>query len=199
MAVAAMVLFVVFLVVVGVVRVWIHQRRTGDTGVRRGPEGRSSVQRRIEYLATVGALGIGVVSPVSALAGLEPVWRSAAGAVVGVGLTIAGTAAAFAAQFAMGDSWRAGVDPGERTELVTSGPFRVVRNPVLSAVLVTCAGLVLMVPTVIGLAGLAAAVVANELLVRMIEEPYLRRVHGQDYLRYAATVGRFVPGIGRIR
>jgi protein-S-isoprenylcysteine O-methyltransferase Ste14 len=114
-------------------------------------------------------------------------------------LTIAGTAATFAAQVAMGDSWRAGVDPGERTELVTSGPFRVVRNPVLSAVLVTCAGLVLMVPTVIGLAGLAAAVVANELLVRVIEEPYLRRVHGQDYLRYAATVGRFVPGIGRIR
>jgi hypothetical protein len=73
MAVAAMVLFVVFLAVVGVARVWIHQRRTGDTGVRRGPEGCSSVQRRIEYLATVGALGIGVVSPVSALAGLEPV------------------------------------------------------------------------------------------------------------------------------
>jgi protein-S-isoprenylcysteine O-methyltransferase Ste14 len=99
----------------------------------------------------------------------------------------------------MGDSWRAGVDPRERTALVTTGPFALVRNPILSAVLVTCLGLTLMVPTVVGLVGLALVVVANHLLVRRVEEPHLRRIHGEEYVRYAAAVGRFVPGVGRLR
>jgi hypothetical protein len=30
------------------------------------------------------------------------------------------------------------------------------------------------------------------------DEPY-RRVHGEEYRRYAATVGRFVPDLGRLR
>jgi hypothetical protein len=102
-------------------------------------------------------------------------------------LAMSAMVATFAAQLAMGDSWRAGVDPDERTMLVTSGPFRVVRNPILTAVLITCAGLTLMAPTAIGLVGFAAVVVANQLLVRLVEEPYLRRVHGQEYLRNAAN------------
>jgi protein-S-isoprenylcysteine O-methyltransferase Ste14 len=40
-------------------------------------------------------------------------------------------------------------------------------------------------------------VVAVQLQVRSIEEPYLRRVHGVAYERYAGRVGRFVPGVGR--
>ncbi len=99
----------------------------------------------------------------------------------------------------MGESWRVGVDPGERTALVTSGPFRLVRNPILSAVMVTCVGLTLMTPTVVGLLGLIGVMVANELLVRLVEEPHLLRVHGEAYARYAAAVSRFVPGLGRLR
>jgi transposase len=64
--------------------------------------------------------------------------------------------------------------------------------------LVTCLGLTLMVPTVVGLVGLALVVAANDLLVRLVEEPHLRRVHGEVYARYAAAVGRFVPGVGRL-
>jgi hypothetical protein len=44
----------------------------------------------------------------------------------------------------------------------------------------------------------ALVVVANELLVRLVEEPHLRRVHGEVYARYTAAVGRFVPGVGRL-
>jgi protein-S-isoprenylcysteine O-methyltransferase Ste14 len=53
-----------------------------------------------------------------------------------------------------------------------------------------------MVPNVIALAGLAAVVVGTELLVRLEEEPYLRRVHGEAYRRYTSSVGRFLPWIG---
>lgn len=41
--------------------------------------------------------------------------------------------------------------------------------------------------------------VALALQTRLIEEPHLTRVHGKQYTVYAARVGRFLPGIGRLR
>jgi protein-S-isoprenylcysteine O-methyltransferase Ste14 len=41
--------------------------------------------------------------------------------------------------------------------------------------------------------------VALELHVRLIEEPYLQRIHGEEYAAYATQVGRFLPGIGCLR
>ena len=105
----------------------------------------------------------------------------------------------FGAQLAMGNAWRIGVDPEERTELVTNGPFKLVRNPIYSAMIPTVFGLVLMVPNVLAIAVLVGLVVALELQVRRVEEPYLLRTHGDAYAGYAARVGRFVPGLGLLR
>jgi protein-S-isoprenylcysteine O-methyltransferase Ste14 len=55
-----------------------------------------------------------------------------------------------------------------------------------------------MVPNVIAVGGLVALVVAIELQVRGVEEPYLRRMHGMAHDRYAEHVGRFLPQIGRL-
>jgi protein-S-isoprenylcysteine O-methyltransferase Ste14 len=118
--------------------------------------------------------------------------------VLGAVLAVAGIAATFGAQVAMGASWRIGVDPGERTELVTSGPFALVRNPIYSAMLPTALGLALLVPSWVAFTGLAGLALALELQVRVVEEPYLLGVHGSRYADYAARVGRFVPGIGRL-
>jgi protein-S-isoprenylcysteine O-methyltransferase Ste14 len=61
------------------------------------------------------------------------------------------------------------------------------------------AGLALLVPSVVALLGLALLVVALEIQVRLVEEPYLLRAHGDAYAAYARRVGRFVPGLGRLR
>ncbi len=47
--------------------------------------------------------------------------------------------------------------------------------------------------------GAVLLMVAVELQTRLIEEPYLSRVHGAQYTVYAAQVGRFLPRIGRLR
>ena len=52
-------------------------------------------------------------------------------------------------------------------------------------------------PTAAGLAGLLVLLVALELQVRGVEEPYLRAVHGSHYRAYEAEVGRFLPALGR--
>src|SRR5918996_1007579 len=49
----------------------------------------------------------------------------------------------------------------------------------------------------IGLVAAVAAVIGLEMQVRLVEEPYLRRAHGDEFGAYEARVGRFVPGVGR--
>jgi protein-S-isoprenylcysteine O-methyltransferase Ste14 len=55
-----------------------------------------------------------------------------------------------------------------------------------------------MVPNVVAFAGFGALVLALEIQVRLVEEPYLLRAHGTAYASYAARTGRFAPGIGRL-
>ncbi len=83
------------------------------------------------------------------------------------------------------------------TGLVTDGPFAVVRNPVFTAMTIAACGLTSLAPNVVAISGLAVLVVAVLLQVRVVEEPYLARVHGEAYLAYADRVGRLVPGVGR--
>jgi protein-S-isoprenylcysteine O-methyltransferase Ste14 len=97
----------------------------------------------------------------------------------------------------MGESLRIGVDPAERTALVTDGPFRWVRNPIYSAMLVYVAGIVLLVPNVVSLVAFVSLALGMDLHVRLVEEPYLRATHGASYAGYASRVGRFLPGIGK--
>ncbi len=138
-----------------------------------------------------------IAAPLAELSGLAPLtdatWFRSAGAFValaGIGLT-------FLAQLNMGDQWRIGVDESERTDLVTTGVFGVVRNPIFSAMIVTAVGLAVMVPNPISVGGVVLFIVAIELQVRSVEEPYLRELHGDSYAAYEAQVGRLAPRIGR--
>jgi len=201
MATLALALYGVYLVVTFGLRTLIQVRRTGSTGFH-GLGGRPG---SAEWIAGVGftvALLVGAAAPVLALldlvepfAGLDTTAVHVAGALLAVG----GIAATFYAQVAMGSSWRIGVDEAERTELVTSGPFALVRNPIFAAMAPTGLGLTLLVPSWVAFVGLAGLIAALELQVRVAEEPYLRRVHGEAYAEYASRVGRFFPGVGRLR
>ncbi len=98
---------------------------------------------------------------------------------------------------AMGASVAYGVDRREVTGLVTGGPFALVRNPVFSAMLVSAAGVVLLLPDRAAIGAYACLLVAIELQVRYAQEPYLVATHGESSLDYTRQVGRFVPGLGR--
>ena len=200
MATLALLLYAVYLALAFGLRTVVQLRTTGSTGFH-GLGGRPG---SAEWLAGVGfavALVLGLAAPVLALVDLvEPIGALDATPlhVAGAALAVAGIAATLWAQLAMGTSWRIGVDPDERTELVTDGPFALVRNPIFSAMIPTALGLTLLVPSVVALAGLVGLVVALELQVRVVEEPYLLRAQGEPYARYAERVGRFVPGVGRL-
>jgi len=198
MAALALVLFGFSLFLTFGVRIAVQLRRTGSTGVH-GLAADATPLERFAGALFVAGLVAGAAAPLLALLGvLEPIAAldGTAGHVVGVVLGVAGVLLTFGAQLAMGDAWRVGVDPEERTELVTGGPFGLVRNPIYTAMLPTVFGLVLMVPNVLAIAAFLTLLTALELQVRLVEEPYLLRVHGENYADYAARVGRFVPGLG---
>lgn len=198
MAVAALFLYALWFALAFVLRTVRQRRQTGDSGwrARSLPGTAGSVDWRAGLLFVV-ALLVGLGAPIADLVGLEPLVDATWLAVAGTVVAAIGVLLTYAAQVSMGDSWRIGVDPGERTALVTAGAFEIVRNPIFSAMLVTAVGLAAMVPNVVAVAGLVALVVALELQVRGVEEPYLRQVHGDAYTAYEARVGRFAPGLGR--
>lgn len=199
MAATALLIYVTGLVLAFGWRTRAQLRATGDKGLRldAGPAGSVGWWAKLAFIA---ALALGFAGPLAALAGLAPLPLLDAGWLQPVGLLVAltGTAATLAAQSAMGGSWRVGVDPDERTALVTSGMFAQVRNPVFTAMLTTSLGLTLMVPNLLSVAAYLALFAAIEIQIRAVEEPYLTRAHPDDYPAYAARVGRLLPGVGRL-
>jgi protein-S-isoprenylcysteine O-methyltransferase Ste14 len=197
MAVAALVLLAAWLLLVAGLRTLIQLRRTGDASAPRFRDRPGSPQWWARLLSAVG-FACAVAAPLAELAGLEPIGaldRSpvrAAGAVLAV-LGIAGT---LAAQLAMGGSWRPDVDPDARTALVTTGPFRLVRNPIFTATAATATGLALLVPNLLAVAMLVAFVTALQVQVRLVEEPYLHRVHGTAWGAVGRT-DRTLPPLDR--
>ena len=198
MAVLDLVLVLVWVGLVSIVRGVVQYRRTGASPLRfRDRPG--SPQWWSRLLSAIGVV-LAIAAPLAELAGLAPIAILDRPIVRfgGVVLVVLGIVVTIASQLAMGDAWRGDVDPDVRTPLVTSGPFALVRNPIFSGAALTATGLALVVPNVLSLAMVVLFMAGLEIQVRLVEEPYLLRVHGEAYRRYAARTGRFVPGVGRL-
>ena len=201
MADTALVLFAVYGALAFGLRSVIQLVRTGSTGFR-GISGRPGSIEWIGGVLFVVAIALGVAAPLlDRWDVLEPIGAldGSLGHALGLVLFGVGLAATLGAQLAMGDSWRIGVDESERTELVTSGPFSLVRNPIFTGMVPVSVGLALLVPNAVAVLAVMTLAAALEIQTRLIEEPYLARVHGAAYREYASRVGRFLPGVGRLR
>ena len=196
----ALVGYLIFLAITFGLRAVIHHRRTGRTGFI-GLTGRpGSVEWTAGVLFGVAVVG-GVAAPVAQLLGVVRSWTPDAAPLsfaAGIAFFAIGLAGTFWAQLAMGDSWRVGVDHEQRTALVSRGPFRWIRNPIFTWMTFGSAGLVALSPNWLAAASFAVLLIALEIQVRAVEEPYLLRTHGESYRRYAAATGRFLRGIGRL-
>ena len=200
-----------WLVFAGIAFGWrtvMQVRRYGDSGWRFSRD--APTLERIVQLLFVLSIAMAFAAPVAALVAGEAhlpggasgmsddsTAASVAGA-LGVAAMVAGSVLAVVAQLHMGESWRIGVDEGETTDLVTGGLFAWVRNPIFTGMLLAVMGGALLVPNAVSAVCLVLSVISLQAQVRRVEEPYLMTVHGEPYRRWAATTGRFVPGLGRL-
>lgn len=194
----ALVLFLAWFLVIFVVRSVVQKRSTGDSGIRAGvlADAASTIETVAGWTLVVAFLA-GLTAPILGIIGVPRLWNNSTSEIIGAVVVIGGIVLTFLAQFDMGSEWRIGIDTEERTGLVTEGWFAFVRNPIFTAMILTAAGFVLMVPNVVAVVAFVSLVAAIELQVRYVEEPHLHRLHGSDYRTYAARVGRFLPLIGR--
>jgi protein-S-isoprenylcysteine O-methyltransferase Ste14 len=94
----------------------------------------------------------------------------------------------------MGRSWRMAISDSN-TSLVTEGLFARIRHPIYAF------SIALMIATLLVLPTWPMLVVALVHFVLMnvkarTEEAHLSRLHGDEYARYMARTGRFLPALG---
>ena len=143
------------------------------------------------------ALGLAFFGPLvltaaPSVAGLDPFWSPhglLCGA-LGQFIAIAGAMLAFAAQLAMGASWRVGVAEDAVGALVTGGLYDLTRNPVFLGQLVLRAGVALAIPSVVGVVAVVLFWVSATAHIRSAEQILAQRL-GQPYRNYLGSVPRW--------
>ena len=185
-------------------RSWLQLRRYGSSGIVLFRSGRPGQHLR-EALFLVLAVALFAEAALAAVAprrlpDLVPLAPAAAATlrVAGTVLVLGATALMLVAQLDLGASWRVGIEEGARPGLVTGGLYRYARNPIYVAMLTALLGFTLLLPNWISLTLLIGAALGIGRHVRD-EEAYLAQTYGEEYVRYAMHVGRFVPGVGRLR
>jgi protein-S-isoprenylcysteine O-methyltransferase Ste14 len=110
----------------------------------------------------------------------------------GLLLTLCGVSFAFWARFTLGRNWSGRVTIKEDHELVTRGPYRLVRHPIYTGALLTFGGTALAFGRVGGL--LAVAIMTTVFLRKIwLEEKVLDQHFGPRYADYRKTAKTLIP------
>jgi len=182
-------------------RAWLHYRRHGHSGIiifqsAGWQQLGGAVFFLLLLVLTIQALVVAVAPEL--LSGLQIVAMPPAAVWLGAVLLLGGLLLLVAAQLGLGSSWRVGIEEGARPGLVTDGLYRFCRNPIFLGMFVVMAGLTVLVPTWLSLVFLLGGILGTRSQT-LEEEDYLLRTYGDSYRIYAAKVGRFLPGLGRLR
>ena len=119
-----------------------------------------------------------------------PGWAIAAAAAAVV--CAVGTVFTFVCWRKMGRSWRIGIDPKEKLELVSTGPYRYVRHPIYALRMAINVAVMVMVPTPLVIIMGGVDILLLQIEARR-EERYMESKHGVEYTKYKNSVGRFIP------
>jgi protein-S-isoprenylcysteine O-methyltransferase Ste14 len=94
----------------------------------------------------------------------------------------------------MGTSWRIGIDPKEKNQLITDGPFKHIRHPIyaLSMLLMLGSLLCLQSAAILVLFCVHWVIFTLEALR---EERYLSGIYGETYQHYMNQTNRFLPRV----
>ena len=84
---------------------------------------------------------------------------------------------------------------GETKRLHTAGIYGMIRNPITLGLATIFAGFVLARPSAVLVIGWALFLLNSHYRIRM-EEVYLEKAFGNDYLQYKNSVGKYFPKLG---
>ena len=95
------------------------------------------------------------------------------------------------AQYQMSNSWRIGIDENNKTELITKGLFSYSRNPIFLGMIISVTGIFFILPNAITFFLMLSTYIVIQIQIRL-EEKFLEKQHGQEYLSYKQTTKRLL-------
>jgi protein-S-isoprenylcysteine O-methyltransferase Ste14 len=113
---------------------------------------------------------------------------------VGAAITVAGILFAVWARRHIGANWSRFVTIKQDHELITTGPYALVRHPIYTGLLTAFLGTAIATTQLRGL--IAFALIAISLLYKLrLEEQWMRAQFGDTYADYSRRVAALVPFI----
>ena len=117
--------------------------------------------------------------------GLWPFWLGAA-------VTVAGLLFAVLAREYLGGNWSRSVTIKQGHELITTGPYAVVRHPIYTGTLAGFLGMAIAISQVRGFVALFLVFLVFLIKLRM-EEKWMRSHFGETYATYSRQTAALVP------
>lgn len=162
----------------------------GGKAVRR----RESVGSRLAHFGPLALAGLLLLIPMPSPLGSRFLPDSAIPGWLGAALTAAGLGFAAWARVHIAGNWSGTVTLKENHELVRSGPYRWVRHPIYTGLLLAFAGTAIATGEWRGVLALLIALISLWRKSRL-EERWLAEQFGAEYARYRREVPALVPGV----
>lgn len=147
----------------------------------------------VEWCLLIATYGIAVIQFVSIFwpQFLFPIQLVDAIKWIGVAMTCTGVVFFLIAVIAMRDNWRAGIDESQTTNIVTTGIYRISRNPAFVGFDILYIGTTLALSSVVMFAAATIGVFLMHMQI-LEEEKYLGKTFDEDYTKYMKNTPRYL-------
>lgn len=158
----------------------------------------TSIPRSLKQFAINGFLVIGFILLVKGLVtphtgSDDAITPSSLFSFIGTAMTITGTIFAIWARLALGRNWSGAVITlKDQHELVTSGPYRLIRHPIYSGLLLVALGAVFTNASIEGVIGFASVMTAFMLRIPE-EESLMTHAFASVYPAYRTRTKKLLP------
>jgi protein-S-isoprenylcysteine O-methyltransferase Ste14 len=115
---------------------------------------------------------------------------------LGIAITALGFALTFWARAVLGRNWSGNVTIKVDHELIRTGPYRCVRHPIYTGIIVALIGTAVARDQWRGVIAVILLWVSFT-IKRLKEEQFMRQTFGSQYVAYSKTTGAILPRAGR--
>lgn len=170
----------------------ITLKKHGITSNRLAKGDKPQHVRWLERCLLITTYGMVIVQAVSVYDKLLPLFVDiSALRIIGLVMAFVGVVFFTLATAVMKDSWRAGIDSTQKTQLIQGGIYQYSRNPAFVGFDLLYIGIALCFPNICNIIlSLCGIVFFHMQIVK--EEVYLKTTFGKDYIDYMARVNRYL-------
>ena len=163
---------------------------------KRTKQRESWMQRWLYVIPLIAAAWyLGGAEPRYPWLGVRFVPENLAVAWLGAAMTAAGVGIALWARWHLGTNWSGTVTLKEGHELIRTGPYRSIRHPIYTGIMLAMIGSAVALGQVRGLIGAAILWLAFYVKARR-EESFLAQEFGERFTEHAQRTGMFLPKMG---